>query len=148
MCLLVASQRKGRRLVALQRMAPFAGVKVRRSGELSIVLVFVAIGAARKLNLEKRVFPFGDMTFRALHREVLSLQGVRRGRMLFRRERRRLESFHRVAARALRASRTLGELPIVWILLVAIHACSECDRFFEISASMALRAINACMLAL
>ena len=60
-------------------MAAFAGVKVRSRRELSIVLILVAIGAALKLDLEKRVFAFWDMTLGAFDFEVLPVQRIGRG---------------------------------------------------------------------
>ena len=57
-------------------MAALAGVEVWSSGELCIVLILVAIGAALKLYLEERVFALRDMTFGAFHLEVLPSQRI------------------------------------------------------------------------
>ena len=148
MRLFVTGQGKGGWFVALQRVAALAGVEVRSSGELPIVLVFVAIDTTRKLDLEKRVLAFGNMTLGAIDSEVFPFERIGRGRVIFRRERRRFETFHGVAARALRTSGPLGELAVVRIGLVTIHALCERDRLFEISTSMAARAIHGRVLAL
>jgi len=52
-----------------------------------------------------------------------------------------------VTRRALAPIRTLGKLSIVRIGLVAIHALGEDQWPFEVTASMALRAIHSGMLA-
>ena len=148
MRLLVAGQRERRGFVPLQRVASLAGIEVRSPGELPIVLVFVAISATRKHNLEQCVFALGNMTLGAFDGEVFAFERIGRGRVIFRRERRRFETFHGVAARALRTSGPLGELAVVRIGLVTIHALCERDRLFEISTSMAARAIHGRVLAL
>ncbi len=111
------------------------------------MLIGVAVGAALELDLEQRVLPFRDMALRALEPRVPALQRVRARSVLFHRERRGLPSLHGVAGRALAAVRTLGELPVVRIGLVAIHALRESHRLLEISTRMALRAIDADVLA-
>src|SRR5579859_5917242 len=145
---LVPRQRKRGRLVSLQRVAPLARVQVRSPGELPIMFILVAIGAAPKLDLEERVFAFGDMTLRTLHCEVFPFERISRGGVLFRRERRGLEAFYRVAPRALRASGPLRKLSVMRIGLVTIHALRKCNRLFEISTRVAARAIHRPMLAL
>jgi len=144
----VPGQRKRRRLVSLQRVAALAGVEVRRPSELSIVLVLVAIGAVRKLDLEERVLAFGNMTLGTFDREVFPFERISGSGMIFCRKGRRLKTIHGVAGRAFRPLGPLHELPIMWIGLVAIHALRERDRLFEISTSVAERAIHRRMLAL
>ncbi len=148
MRLFVTGQREGGGLVPLQRVTALAGVKVRSPGELPVVLVFVAIGAVRKLNLEKRVFAFGDMTLGAFDGEMFPFERIGGSAVIFCRKGRRFEAVHGVAPGALGAARPLRELPIMWIGLVAIHALGECDRLLEISTSMAERAIHGRVLAL
>lgn len=62
--------------------------------------------------------------------------------MLLQRELRRFPSLHGVARRALGATRPLGELAIVGIRFVAVHARLESQRLLEISAAVALDAIH------
>ena len=112
------------------------------------MLVRVAIGTAVELNLEQRVLPFRDVTLRAIHRRVLPLQRIRTGRVLFHRERRRLPSLDGVTGGALATARTLGELAVVRIGLVAIHALLEYQRLLEIAVGVALGAVDAGVLAL
>jgi len=51
-------------------------------------------------------------------------------------------SLDSVTRGALRAGRTLGELSIVWVGLVAVHALLESQRLFKVPVSVALDAIN------
>ena len=148
MRLLVAGQRERRGFVPLQRVASLAGIEVRSPGELPIVLVFVAISATRKHNLEQCVFALGNMTLGAFDGEVFAFERIGRGRVIFRRERRRFEAVHSVASRALRAPRSLGELAVVRIGLVTIHTLCERNRLFEISASVTECAIHGRVFAL
>jgi hypothetical protein len=90
----VPGERKGRWLVSLQIMTTLAGVKVRRLRELPGMLVAMAIGAALELHLEQGVLPPGNMALSALQCAVASFQRVRRGRVIFYGELRRLESVH------------------------------------------------------
>jgi hypothetical protein len=53
-----------------------------------------------------------------------------------------------VASRALRSPRSLGELAVVRIGLVTIHALCERNRLFEISASVTECAIHGRVFAL
>src|SRR5664279_1937693 len=101
MRLLVPGQRKRRGLHSLQSVAAFAVIEVRSRHELPIVLIFVAIGALLKLNLEERVFAFGDMTLRTVDGEMFPFERIGRGGVVLRRKRRRLETLHRVAGPAL-----------------------------------------------
>ena len=55
----VTGQGECRRFVALQRVAALAVVEVRSPGELPIVIIFVAIGAARNLILKSVSLPLG-----------------------------------------------------------------------------------------
>ena len=141
-------KRKRRGLHALESVATFTLVEIRSRHKLAIVLIFVAIGALLKLNLEERVFAFGNMALRALDREVFSFELVSRGGVIFRRKRRRLETFHGMAGRAFNARGPLGELAVVRIRMVTIHALGEGDRLFEISARVAARTIHGGVLAL
>lgn len=145
--LFVPNQRKRRGFIPLQRMAALAGVEVRSRRELGIVLVFVAIGATRKLNFEKRVFAFGDMTFGAFNGEMFPFERIGGSRVIFRREGRRFETLHCVASSAFGAGWALRELPIMWVGLMAIDALRESEGLLEISTSVAESAIHGRVLA-
>ncbi len=67
----------------LDRVAALATVLVRRSGELAIVRVLVAIRARSELHFVDGVLSGWNMALRALHTNVLSLQRIPRCRMLF-----------------------------------------------------------------
>ena len=58
--------------------------------------------------------------------------------MIFYCKSRGLESIHRVTGSAFAAIQPLGELTVVWIGLVAVHALLKGQRFLEISAKVAL----------
>ncbi len=73
---------------------------------------------------------------------MATLQGIRRGRMFFDRECRRLPPLHRVTRRALSLIRALGKLAFVWIRLVAVDALGENQRLLEVAVRMALGAIH------
>lgn len=137
MGLLVPAQRKRGGLVSLQRVAALASIKVGSRRELPIVLILMAISTELKLDLEKRVFAFGDMTLGAFHAEVLPFERIGRGGVKFCRKRRRLEALHCVTGCALRASGPLGELAVVRVGLVTVHALRECDRLLKISSRVA-----------
>ena len=87
------------------------------------------------------------MALRALQARVPALQRIRARGMLLHRECRRLPSLHGVAGSALAAVGTLGKLAVVRIGLVAIHALLERQRLLEIAIGVALRAIDAGVLA-
>lgn len=143
--LFVLSQRERGGLVSLKVMAAFAGVEVGCCGELACMLVRMTIGAAFELHLKQCVFTFRDVTSCAFETRMSALQRIRARRMLLDRERRGLPSVHRVARSALSAVRPLAELATVRIGLMAIHALLECQQLLEISAGMALGAIDAGM---
>lgn len=131
--ILVARQGERRRPVSIQRVTLLALVEIRRTGELCLVFVLVAIGALREFNFVERRPACGDMTPLALHRRVLPLQRVRAHRVFFHGEDRRFEAFYSVAARALAAIGTLYKLAVMRIRLMAIRAPRMRHRFFEIS---------------
>ena len=78
-CRFVPRQAKCRRLVCLQGVAALTTVKVWGRRKLSCMFVGVAVGTALKLDLEKRVFAFGDVASGTLHSGVSALQGIGRG---------------------------------------------------------------------
>ncbi len=87
------------------------------------------------------------MALRAFHGEMFPVQRICRSRMIFRRERRRLEPFNRMARRALPAARTLRELPVMWIRLMTVGAMREPNRLFKIAARMTACTIHRRVLA-
>ena len=139
--LLVLRQGEGGRPISIQRVALLAAVQVGRRGELSLVLVFVAVPAARELDLVQRVSALGDVTLRALHGGVLGFERVSGRRVLFHAKFRRFESFHGVTRGAFPTISPLDELAFM-LVLMAIHALLEGDRLLEIAAPMALQAID------
>jgi len=69
----VAHQRERRRPPTQKRVTRFAAAQMRSRGELSLMLVGVAIQAAPELDLVHRVFAFGDVALRTLNGCVLAL---------------------------------------------------------------------------
>lgn len=57
-------------------VATLAPVVIRCSRELSIVRIFVAIGAIRELHLIDRIFASGNVALSAFHRDVLPFKRV------------------------------------------------------------------------
>lgn len=131
------------RLVPLQIVAAVARIEVRRRSELSGVPVAVTVGASLKLHLEQRVFSFRNMALRALQTSMTALQRIAARCMFLHRESRRLPALSRVARRTLASIRTLGELPVVGIGLVAVRTLAECQRLFKVAIGVALRAVDA-----
>ena len=140
--LLVLGQAERGRLVSLEIVAAVAGVEVGRRDKLPGMPVGVTVDATLELDLEKRVFPFRDMTLRTFNRRMLPLQRIRTGGVLLHGKGRRLPSLHGVAGSALSAVRTLGKLAVVRIGLVAVHTLLEYQRLLEISVSVALGTID------
>src|SRR5450631_1860222 len=110
--------------------------------------VGVTVGTALKLDLEQRVLAFRDMALRAFQTRMPALQRIRAGGVFLHGKRRGLPALHVVAGSALPAVRTLGELPVVRIGLVAVHALLEYQGLFEISVRVALGTIHSRVLAL
>lgn len=111
------------------------------------MLVHVAIGTVLELDLEERVFTLGNVATRALHRRMSALQGIGRGRVILCGECRGLEPVHGMAGGALATARTLGELSLVRVRLVTVHAFLKGQGLLEISARVALRTFHTGMLA-
>ena len=126
-------------------MAAFTPVEIRRRGELARMPVRMTICAAFKLHLKQSVFALWDVTLRAVETRMAALQWIRARSMFFDRERRRLPPVYRMARGALSRIRPISKLAAVRIGLVAIHALLESQRFLEIPACVALRAIDAGM---
>lgn len=114
------------------RMAVLALIFVRRTGELIVVGIFVAIGAERELDLIDGVFAGWEVTFVTFHLDVRAFKRIFRIVVLFHAERRRFPAVHIVAFLASALFRALIELPFVWVRSVAILASLEGDLLFEI----------------
>ena len=74
--LFVLCQRECRRFVPLQIVAAITTVEIRSGGELSCMLVGVAVRTALELDLEQRIFPVGSVASRAEHCGMSALQGI------------------------------------------------------------------------
>lgn len=64
-------------LEPLQIVAILAAIEMGRGGELTSMLIGVAICATLKLHFVDSVFTSRKMTLRARHRSMLALQGIR-----------------------------------------------------------------------
>lgn len=142
--LLVLRQSEGGRPIPIYGVALLAAVQVRHGCELSLMLVLVAIQAARELDPVEGRAALGDVTLGALHRGVLGFERVSGRGVLFDTKFCRFESLYCMAGGAFPSICALYELTLV-LILVAIHALLEGDRSLEIAAPVALEAINALM---
>lgn len=143
---LVLGQSEGGRLVSLEIVTAIAGIKVGRSRKLARVPVGVTIRATREFHLEQSVSPSRDVTFGAFQPCMAALQRIGRRSVLFYRKHGRLPSLYVVTRGALAAIGALGELSVVPVSM-AVHALLEGQRLLEIPARMALRAVDADVLA-
>lgn len=75
------------RTVSVQGVTTLAGVKVGSRGELTGMLIAVAIGAMLKLDLEQCVLALGGMALVASHGCMLALQRISGCRVVFDRKR-------------------------------------------------------------
>ena len=128
-------------------MAFFTLVQIRGPGELAIVVIFMAIRALGEFNLVDSCSAFIDVALGALHGEVLSLQRIVGGVVIFCQERRWLERIHRMAGLALDAFRPLGKLPVVRIGQVTVCALGEGNFLLEIAALVTRPAVHRGVLA-
>lgn len=95
--LLMTRQAEGRGLESFQRMALLTTVDVWRGGKLGLVLVFVALQTAVKLEFVDGIFASRNMALRALHGRMFCLQRISSRRVFLHTEERRLESIDVVA---------------------------------------------------
>ena len=145
--LFVLGQGKGGGLIPFEGMAAIAGVEVGRRHKLPSVLVRVAVGAARELDLENSVRALGDMALAALHPGVPTLQRIGAGGVFFHREGGRLPALHGMAGGALNSGGTLGKLAFMGIRRVTVRALAEAQRLLEIAVGVALLAPHGGVLA-
>src|ERR1700675_547725 len=87
------------------------------------------------------------MTLSTFQARMPALQRIGAGGVFFHREGRRFPSLHGMAGSALYAARTLGELAVMRIGLVTIHALLECQRLLKVSVGVALGAVYGLVLA-
>ena len=152
-----AQQRKARALVegegkrrgteALDGVAGFAAVQIRRCLELTEMGIAVAVRAPRELDLEQRGFARGYVTLRARDVSMLPDQGISRAGVLLQSEYCGLESLHGVARRALPAIGSFCKLSAVRVGMVAVGALLKSNRLLEVSAHMTRVATHVRMLA-
>ena len=138
--LFVSNQRKARGLEALQVVARFATILVRRSGKLAFVNILVTVLAFCSCDFEYRVCTLRTLGYMALvtnNGNVAAFQWVFCGRVIFDGKRRGLETFDRVAGSTFPAVCTGPELAFVRIL-VAVRALCKWHRRFEISVRVAV----------
>ena len=128
-------------------MALVAGVEIGGGGKLTGVTVGMTIGAAVELDLIPGVLALRDVALDAFQPRVTALQRVSRRSVVFHGEKGGLPALYVMAGSALAAVLTLGELPVMSVL-VAIRALLERDGLLEISVGMALCAIDGSVLAL
>jgi hypothetical protein len=98
----------------------------------------VAIRTTVEFNVEESVFAFRHVALSALQPPVGALQWISGGGMLFHGEGGWLPSLHRMARCALSGIGALGELAIMRIWFVAVHAPGKCDGPFKIAIRVAL----------
>jgi len=120
-------------------VALFAAIAPRVGGELSLVLILVAIQAGGKLDLVFGVFAGWNMAGGALHIGVRRNQRVLGLGVVRSRECGRAPSLHGMAALAAALVRALGKLAAV-LVFVAIGARFERDLGLEIAALVAVEA--------
>lgn len=130
---LVLREREFRGMESLDRVTVFATVLVRSGGELSAMIVHVAIQAAPKCDLELRGRACRRMARRAFHLGVFAEQRISGRGVLLHPVRRGLEAIDGVTGSALGPSGPFAKLPLVRIRLVAIHALRMRDRFLEVA---------------
>ena len=117
-----------------------------RGSKLTGVTVGMAIGTALKLDPIQGVLTLGNVALHAFQPHMTALQRVSGRSVIFHGEKGGLPPLHVVAGGALAAVLTLGELPVMSIL-VAIHALLERDRLLEIAIGVALGATDGSVLA-
>lgn len=127
-------------------VALFAPVVVRRSGELAVVYIFVAIQALCKGDFIPRRSPCGNVAFVAGHRRVFALQWITCRRVLLHAERAWLPAIHRVAGCALTFIGSRSELASVGIRRMAVRALREGHRLFEVRVGVTFGALHLCVL--
>jgi hypothetical protein len=145
--LLVLRHGEGGRLVAIECVAAFTSIEVRRSGKLPSMLLGVTIGATRERHLEARIGAFRNVALRAFELGMAALERIRRRRVVLDGKRGRFPAIYCMARCAFSVVRPLHELPVVRIRFVTVHALLEGKRLFEVTAAVALNTTYILMLA-
>lgn len=127
-------------------VAILAFVQIRGGGELAIVRILVAVRAKREFHLVNGVLASGQMALVAGHGDVLALQGIFGGVMLFHPEKRGFPPVDGVTLRAFAFPGTRFELAFMRIGFVAVHAVRKRQGLLEITVQVACRTANHGML--
>ena len=132
-CLLMLGKREGRRAVSLQVVTLVALVLVGLAGELVIVFVHMAIGAALEVcDLEDRVLALGRVALVALHFGVPVDEGIVRFGVGLHVKQRWFPALDVMTVGALDASGPLRKLAVV-LVFMTIAAFREGKLFLEVS---------------
>jgi hypothetical protein len=123
-------------------MAALAAVCVWSAGELTGMLIPMAVAALRKLEFVDSILALREMALIALHLRMLALQRISSGSVLLHAEGGGFEAVHGVAGSAFPSVWPFGELATVRIGLMTIDALPERDRSLEVALGMALHAID------
>lgn len=145
-CLFMFRQAERRGAVTFQVVTLLASIEVGSCGELTLVLIFVAVRTLRKLKTVECVLALRYVTLRAVDCGVLLQQRVRRARMFLHPVGRRLETLNAVARRTFSFVSALNELSVV-LVPVTVRAFLECQGFLKVAASVAAQTIDCLMLA-
>ncbi len=146
-CRVVSAETKRGRHKLLQAVALIAEIEVGCRRKLARMHIRMAVVAALEFDFVDRDFALRHVTLCAQQSGVLSLQGIRRRRMLLQSEGGGLEPINRVAIRALAAADTLFELASMRILLMAVGTFLKVHPFFEVTLRMAAIASHGRMFA-
>lgn len=119
------------RAESFDHVACLASILIRRGGKLAAMRVAVAVLAGCEGPVVLRVFAFGYVALFALDCGMLTHQRIGGFVMIFHREARGLEAALVMAASAIAAIGSFGELTRVRVP-VAVHAAREDYRRFEI----------------
>lgn len=115
-------------------------VLIRRTRELVVMGILVAIQAGREFNLINRILACREMALIAFNRNVLPLERVLGCVMFLHAEQRRLPTIYCVAFCAFTLLWASHKLALVRIRFMAIHAIRKRDFLFEIVLRVAIHA--------
>ena len=128
-------------------MAAIAGIEIRRSRELSCMLVSVASCAAVKFEFEQRARALRDVTLRAFRTRMSTQQWIATRSMLLHSKCGRPPTLEGMAGRAFASARTFGELSVVRIGFMTIGTLIKWQRSLEVPVGMTLLTTDAGVLA-
>jgi hypothetical protein len=144
--LLVPDNGKGAGRKALQRMAGFTAVLVRRRVKLTAVRILVTVQAGGIFEPIERGESGWKVAFRAVHGSMLALEREVGLLVRLHRIQRRLESFFRVTSGALSPVGSARKLSPVRIRFMTISTSVVWDRKTKIAVQVAFKARYVCML--